>query len=144
MISAVIDTNVLVSAMLTHAGPPGVVLELALRSVILPVFNRAILIEYGRVLGRPRFGFAAVEIERMVDTIEGIGLETQEGSWPESIPDRDDEKFLVAAAAGEAALIAGNLRDFPVSARRHVRVLSPREFLDRYANQILPFPSRPK
>ncbi|MGH8430115.1 MAG: PIN domain-containing protein, partial [Solimonas sp.] len=75
MISAVIDTNVLVSAMLQRTGPPGVVVELALRGVIQPVFNRAILIEYDRVLRRPKFDIVETEIRLMIDTIEGIGLE---------------------------------------------------------------------
>lgn len=143
MISAVIDTNVIVSAMLHRTGTPGMIVELALRGVIQPVFNRAILIEYGQVLRRPRFDFVEAEVRLMVETIEGIGLETQEGVWPEAVPDEEDGKFLVAAAAGDAVLITGNLRDHPSSARRHVRVLSPREFMDRYANQILPFPTRP-
>lgn len=138
MIRAVIDTNVLVSALLSEDGPPAAVLGLTLRGLVMPVFNRPILVEYGRVLRRPRFGFPIPEIRLIVDTLEGIGLETQDGAWPEPLPDRDDEKFLVAALAGEAVLIAGNLRDFPSSTRRRVAVLSPREFLDVHATQLLP------
>ncbi len=144
MIRAVIDTNVLVSAMLSGNGPPGTILGLALRGLVMPVFNAPILAEYDRVWHRPRFGFAIAEIRLIIDTIEGIGLETQDGAWPEAIPDRDDEKFLVAAAAGDALLITGNLRDFPAPARRHVTVMSPRQFLDTHADQILPFPEPPK
>lgn len=117
-----------------------VVLELAFRGRIRPVFNQAILDEYRRVLRRPRFRLESSEVAAMVDALEGIGLETQEGNWPDPIPDSDDGKFLVAAAASEATLVTGNLRDFPASARRGVRVFSPREFIDRYAGQILPFP----
>jgi putative PIN family toxin of toxin-antitoxin system len=143
LIRAVIDTNVLVSGMLSGDGPPGAILGLTLRGLIMPVFNGQILAEYDRVLHRPRFGFVIPEIRSIIDTIEGIGLETQEGAWPEALPDRDDEKFLVAAAAGDAVLITGNLRDFPAPARRHVAVLSPRQFLDSHADRILPFPEPP-
>ncbi len=140
MIRAVIDTNVVVSAMLSEEGPPGIILGLATRGLIMPVINRGILAEYRRVLRRPRFGFLPSQTTLLLDTIEGIGLETQDGAWPESLPDPDDDKFLVAAAAGDAALITGNLRDFPESKRRHVRALSPRQFLDTHANEIVTFP----
>lgn len=143
MIRAVIDTNVLVSGMLSGGGPPGAILGLTLRGMVMPVFNGQILAEYDRVLHRPRFGFAIPEIRSIVDTIEGIGLETQEGAWPETLPDRDDAKFLVAAAAGNAVLITGNLRDFPAASRRQVAVMSPREFLDAHAGRLLPLPGPP-
>lgn len=140
MIRAVIDTNVLVSAMISKEGPPSIVLALSVRGLITPIFNRSILAEYGRVLRRPRFGFASAPTTLLLDTIEGLGLETQDGSWPETLPDPDDGKFLVAAAAGDAVLITGNLRDFPEDRRRHVPVISPRQFIDTYADEILNFP----
>jgi hypothetical protein len=58
-------------------GPPAIVLTLSLRGLIMPIFNRSILAEYGRVLRRPRFGFASARTTLLLDTIEGIGLETQ-------------------------------------------------------------------
>lgn len=143
MIRAVIDTNVIVSAMLSKEGPPNVILSLSLRGFIMPVFNRSSMVEYGRVLRRPRFGFAVTQTTILLDTIEGTGLETQDGSWPEALPDADDGKFLVAAVAGDAVLITGNLRDFPENRRRHVPVMSPRQFVDTYADEILNFPGQP-
>lgn len=138
MIRAVVDTNVLVSALLAEDGPPAGILGLVLRGLITPVFNRPIIVEYDRVLHRPRFGFILAEIRVILGALEGIGLETQAGAWPVPLPDRDDEKFLVAAAAGEATPVTGNLRDFPSSARRGVPVMSPREFLDAHAARLLP------
>jgi putative PIN family toxin of toxin-antitoxin system len=143
LIRAVVDTNVLVSAMISKEGPPAIVLTLSLRGLIMPIFNRSILAEYGRVLRRPRFGFASARTTLLLDTIEGIGLETQDGSWPETLPDPDDGKFLVAAVAGDAVLITGNLRDFPEDRRRRVPVMSPRQFIDTYADEILNFPGGP-
>lgn len=143
MILAVIDTNVLVSALLSAEGPPGIVLSLAFRGLILPVFNRAILVEYERVLRRPRFGFKEFEVSAALRKIEEIGLETQDGFWPDALPDRDDGKFLVAADAADATLVTGNLRDFPTSSRQQVRVMTPRQFVDAHASQILNFPKPP-
>lgn len=52
---AVIDTNVLVSAMLKWQSVPGKILELAFSGLIIPLFNDEILSEYKIVLSRPKF-----------------------------------------------------------------------------------------
>ena len=53
---AVIDTNVIVSAMLKWDSIPGSILELALDGPITPVLNHEILDEYRQVLLRPKAG----------------------------------------------------------------------------------------
>lgn len=52
---AVIDTNVLVSAMLKWNSVPGNVLELTFSGTIIPLLNERIVKEYREVLGRPKF-----------------------------------------------------------------------------------------
>ena len=52
---AVMDTNVLVSAMLKWQSVPGKILELAFSGLIIPLFNDEILSEYKIVLSRPKF-----------------------------------------------------------------------------------------
>ena len=52
---AVIDTNVLVSAMLKWNSVPGNVMELAFDGPIIPVYSAEILKEYREVLLRPKF-----------------------------------------------------------------------------------------
>lgn len=54
---AVIDTNVLVSAMLKWDSLPGHVLELAYAGTIVPLLNEQIVNEYRAVLARPKFHF---------------------------------------------------------------------------------------
>ena len=53
---AVIDTNVLVSAMLKWRSVPGSVMEFVLNGIIVPVLNEDIVSEYRTVLSRPKFG----------------------------------------------------------------------------------------
>jgi len=53
----VLDTNVLVSALLSPFGPPARVLDLILVGDLIPVFDDRILAEYRQVLARERFGF---------------------------------------------------------------------------------------
>ena len=52
---AVIDTNVVVSALLNHSSTPGKVLEEALVGRIIPLLHDEILDEYDDVLRRPKF-----------------------------------------------------------------------------------------
>lgn len=52
---AVIDTNVLVSALLKHNFIPGHIVELAFNGTIIPVLNEDIRREYKTVLKRPKF-----------------------------------------------------------------------------------------
>ena len=54
---AVLDTNVLVSAMLKNGSVPGHVAVEALTGDIIPVLNDDILAEYEDVLNRPKFSF---------------------------------------------------------------------------------------
>ena len=55
MIRVVIDTNVLVSALISRHGPNARVLDLILADKIRPCVSEAVLNEYGGVLGRPKF-----------------------------------------------------------------------------------------
>ena len=70
---AVIDTNVLVSAMLKWNSVPGNVMELVFDGPIIPVYNSAILKEYREVLSRPKFHFTKdifiVTPRKMLDII---------------------------------------------------------------------------
>ena len=61
MIHAVIDTNVIVSALLTHnvESPTGQLIDAMLRDRITPLYNNDIINEYRDVLGRAKFGFTS-------------------------------------------------------------------------------------
>lgn len=63
---AVIDTNVLVSAMLKWNSVPGNVVSFAFDGTIIPVFNSSILKEYREVLARPKQLDASIEIQEEV------------------------------------------------------------------------------
>ena len=51
MIDAVLDTNVVVSGLLSQIGAPGRIIDLALNGELRPVFSDSILAEYRVVLG---------------------------------------------------------------------------------------------
>ncbi len=54
---AVIDTNVVVSALLNRDSVPGAILEEALTGRIIPILHDDFLSEYSEVLRRPKFKF---------------------------------------------------------------------------------------
>jgi uncharacterized protein len=136
VVRIVLDTNVLVSGLLSEQGPPGQVLDLSLAGELQLLYDARILAEYRAVLARPEFGVAprfAAEIMRL---LEGTGEPVVAGPWPRSLPDPDDEPFLAVAHAGRAVgLVTGNLRHFPASCRGGVRVWSPRDFLGWFSRQ---------
>jgi len=55
ILRVVVDTNVLVSGLLTVGGPPARVLDFVRDGQVIPLVNNRILDEYARVLARPKF-----------------------------------------------------------------------------------------
>ena len=71
---AVIDTNVLVSAMLKHHSVPGSIIDLAFDGPIIPVLNDAIEKEYREVLSRPKFHLPSDLIEDILSSFHLRGF----------------------------------------------------------------------
>jgi putative PIN family toxin of toxin-antitoxin system len=69
MTRGVLDTNVLVSALLQPAGLPATVLIFALSRRIQPCVSAAILAEYEEVIRRPHFKRDLEVIEATLDAI---------------------------------------------------------------------------
>jgi putative PIN family toxin of toxin-antitoxin system len=68
MIYAVIDTNVIVSALITHnpAAATVAVVEHLLSGEITPIYNEEILNEYDEVLHRPKFNLSHNDIRALL------------------------------------------------------------------------------
>ena len=71
---AVIDTNVLVSAILKHHSVPGSIIDLTFDGPIVPVLNNEIEKEYRDVLSRPKFHLPSDLIEDIISTFQQRGL----------------------------------------------------------------------
>lgn len=128
----VLDTNVVVSGVLSPHGPPGRILDLVLAGDLTLLHDDRILAEYREVLLRPKFGFRAADVAALLDTFlhEAVSIRARLLDHP--LPDPDDLPFLEIAVAGSAdALVTGNLRHFPDDAvPSGLDVVSPRAFLD--------------
>jgi putative PIN family toxin of toxin-antitoxin system len=75
-IYAVIDTNVLVSALLSRFKNTSTVqlLQLLILGDITPIYNDEILNEYQDVLTRPKFGFPNTIIDETLEVIKRYGI----------------------------------------------------------------------
>jgi len=125
----VLDTNVLVSAVLSPFGSPGRIWDLVLARDIQLAYDDRILVEYERVLKRAKFGFEKKQVEAML----AVFLFQQSVSskpWPfQPFPDPDDAPFLEVAHAASAILVTGNIRHFPEELCGDVIVRKPQEWL---------------
>lgn len=135
--NVVVDTNVLVSGLLSPFGPPGEIVRMIASVSLSLCFDARILSEYSDVLIRAKFQFDAEQIYPLLDQIRAEGQVVAGEPLRKKLPDPTDEPFLEAAIAGNArCLITGNMRHFPVAKCQGIKVLSPNEFLDFYRHEI--------
>jgi putative PIN family toxin of toxin-antitoxin system len=129
-VKAVLDTNVLVSSLLTPGGTCAQILDLITGRVVRPCLDGRILAEYEDVLPDPRFPFRPDEVDRVLTLFRAAGERVTARPHPIALPHPADLPFIEVAAAGEAVLVTANLRHFPERARCGVTVLSPSGFLE--------------
>jgi putative PIN family toxin of toxin-antitoxin system len=131
----VLDTNVLVSALLRPFGPPARVLDLDLAGEVRLAYDDRLLAEYRQVLARPRFGLVVHDVTHLLDYLAADGLPVVARPLAISLPDPDDLPFLEVAVEAGAVLVTGNRRHFPAEVCGDVRVLTPADFLAQWPNR---------
>jgi len=132
----VIDTNVLVSALLTRDGTCGQVIQLAYQKLITWQIDRRILDEYQGILLRPKFRMVPEDVFEAVDMILWCAEFVAALPLNVTLPDNSDLPFLEVAHASEAVLVTGNTRHFPKRFCKGVPVLTPRQLLESIAQQF--------
>jgi putative PIN family toxin of toxin-antitoxin system len=136
MSRAVLDTDVIVSALRSARGASNALLRLVALEKVTPLVTPALFLEYEAVLKRPdqteAHGLSALDVDRFLSAFAS-GCEAVDVSfrWRPQLNDADDEMVLEAAINGQAdALVTHNVRDFAVAAKRFgLRVLRPGEYL---------------
>lgn len=127
---AVIDTNVLVSAMLKWDSVPGNILELTFGGTIVPILNAHIVEEYRAVLARPKFHLTHGIIDAAVSEMERLGLYVDAEELDVELPDPKDRVFyevvMEERKSEDAYLVTGNIKHFPAKPF----VVTPRQMLD--------------
>jgi putative PIN family toxin of toxin-antitoxin system len=114
LFDAVLDTNELVSAMISPRGNEARLLSLARAGLVRAVFSEAILAEYTAVLRRPRLKIRPSEVDRLLSELRYFGRLVKPTMVLKICPHEPDNRFLECAEAADADfLITGNLRHFP-------------------------------
>ncbi len=141
LLRAVIDTNVLLSSLLFHAGTLSWLRMAWQARRVCPLVSRETMNELIRALGYPKFNLTDGERENLLANYLPW-CETVTVSNPADIPEcRDpfDRPFLELALAGQAdALVTGDkdllaiVQDFPVP------ILTPRAFRKRLSPTARP------
>ena len=104
---AVFDTNVLVSAMVTHNSDSATVkvIEQVARGSIIPLFNDEILLEYQEVLHRNKFNLREDDILNMLDLLVDNGCWAGRRNTDFPFPDTDDIVFFEVAMSKEGSFL---------------------------------------
>ena len=128
---AVIDTNVLVSALMKWDSIPGQVLQRTYAEQIIPVYNCEIFNEYTEVLKRAKFHFPKDKVDFLLTRLKSIGvnldsIESLKGDYP----DPDDIIFFEVAMengkTNETYLVTGNIKHVP----QHPKIVTPLQMLN--------------
>jgi putative PIN family toxin of toxin-antitoxin system len=130
-LKVVVDTNVLVSALL-FGGTPGRLIVLWQKGAIKPLASKEIIDEYLRVLTYPKFKLSEEEINFLlyqqilpyfdvIDAHPGPGIIKK---------DPEDDKFISCALAGKAKfIISGDQHLLASKSYRKIKILSPADFI---------------
>jgi uncharacterized protein len=135
-VRVVLDTNVLVQALIAAHGPANTIVGLALARSLELLVDARIRDEYEDVLNRARLRFHRSDVQHLLKRIDAVAVQISPGPLPGGVkgyPDVDDIMFLEAAVSGRAqALVTANLRHFPESLWHGITVLPPIEFVQRF------------
>jgi putative PIN family toxin of toxin-antitoxin system len=130
MIRVVLDTNIIVSALIQPLGPPAQVFVLAIGGSIQLCISGSVYAEYEEVISRPRFRRSEDNIAGALRTIREKGFWVQPTEAIRACSDPDDDVFLECAHAAQANyLVTGNLKHFPTS-WSGTRIVTARNLLD--------------
>lgn len=117
----VIDTNIIVSALLNTKGACYVFLDRVFAGTYDVVVSEDIISEYDDVLRRSQFGFDKEDVDFIIKWFRDNALmvEVNENSYrPDEVIDEKDISFYVTAKATKSRLVTGNIKHYPIEEMR--------------------------
>lgn len=131
----VLDTNILIAALITKGTPPDLLYQAWLRGQFEIVTSTAQLAEIAAVLARPRLQkyFDADEAAAIVGNFDTRAVILREPPPVDLSPDPKDNPILAAAIAGRAALIGSGDKKhmLALGEAAGIRIVTARDALDR-------------
>lgn len=128
---AVIDTNVLVSTLLSaHIDSATVlVLDRIFTKEVIVVYSQEIIAKKKDVLHRRKLKLDSQLVDELIEVIKNNGLHIEPNKTDMILPDLKDLPFyevVMEKRDDGAYLVTGNLKHFP----KEAYIVTPREFLD--------------
>lgn len=141
----ILDTNVVVSALISNSIPTKILYDLALPRKVEICLSEEVFAEYVEVLNREKFAkFANFKsnAEIVLSKLREISTFYIPINVIDVLGDPDDNKFLELAAVSRADfLTTGNTLDFTLAQFGSTKIMTPREYWDNFApvaNEIDP------
>ena len=131
VVTVVIDTNVVVSALL-FGGVPVELVSQWKTGIIHPKISREILDEYVRVLAYPKFDLTEEEINFLLyhEILAHFDVVTVKSRQPIVKEDPSDDKFIRCAQAAKARIIISEDQHLlKLKSYGKIRILTPAQFL---------------
>lgn len=132
----VIDTNVLVSALIAKGFPSRIINELILGEKVSLCLSEEVRKEYVEVLNRKRFSkypSFKTNAEIVLSKLDDLAMKFKPNLRINKIKDEADNKFLeLAVFANAEFLITGNILDFTFDQFKNVTIVTPREYWENH------------
>jgi hypothetical protein len=135
MVRVVVDTNVLVSGVISEKGAPRRILEAWRQEHFVLVTSPAIITEIIRVLHYPRiqetYHLIEADIQGVAETLTIDALVTTDSYRVERSRDPQDNIFLACALEGKAEyLVSGDIHLLELKQYQGVQIVSPARLLE--------------
>ena len=121
----VLDTNVLVSGLLSPHGALARILDLVISGNVIIVLDGRIFSEYADVMRREKFSFPEDAVNEIITFIEREGIFISPLPLNCSVPVPGDLPFIEVSRHADVPVVTGNLRHFRGSG---AQVMTPVQF----------------
>jgi uncharacterized protein len=139
MLRVVLDTNIVVSGLLSPRGSPSTILDAATSKQFLCFVSESLIEEYSEVLARNNLGLDQHRVAKFIRDFRKVALLVVPREKALVARDPDDNMVMECALEVEADfVVTGNTRDFPLNFRG-VSVVTPRDFLVVLGSSPKPF-----
>ena len=132
----ILDTNVIVSALIGSSHPQRIVYDLVFNKKVVVCCSIEIFAEYVSVLSRPKFikhPEFLIKAEMVLNKIDDLSVKYIPAYKITKIKDESNSKFLELGLSAETDfIITGNKNDFTFKEYEGIRIVSPEEFINQY------------
>jgi hypothetical protein len=133
MQKVVIDTNVIISALIGSSYPQQILFDLVLGKKVIVCMSLEVFTEYVEVLNREKFvkypGFVT-KAEIVINKLEELSIKYIPSIKLDIIKDAPDNRFLeLGVTANADFLITGNTNDFRLDEYAGMKIVTPEAYI---------------